>query len=147
MQVRVGVDVVHVDEVAASVATYGDRYLSRIYTEREIEDCAGAPASQAASLAARFAAKEATIKALRASADVPPWPSLEVCRRSDGSPEIRLRSDAAAVAERAGVFSLDVSLSHDAGIATAVVVALVEDSIELDSGSTSFGPGSVSADR
>ena len=130
MQVRVGVDVVNVDEVAASVATYGDRYLHRIYSDAEIADCVGTPPAQAASLAARFAAKEATLKALRVSADVPPWPALEVRRRSDGSPELHLRPDAAAVAERAGVRSLDVSLSHEGPIATAVVVALVDDAAE-----------------
>ena len=64
---RVGTDVVAVHQVADSVARFGPRYLQRVYTDHELDSCAGSPTFRAARLAARFAAKEATIKVLRPS--------------------------------------------------------------------------------
>ncbi len=62
MPLRVGIDTVEVAAVEAAIAAHGDRYLERVYTPREVADCNG----DAERLAARFAAKEATFKALRA---------------------------------------------------------------------------------
>ncbi|MEU6175182.1 holo-ACP synthase [Streptantibioticus parmotrematis] len=76
----------------------------------------------AASLAARFAAKEALAKALGA----PPgllWTDAEVCAENSGRPRLEVRGTVAARAEALGVRTWHVSLSHDAGVASAVVIA------------------------
>ena len=122
--IRVGADVVAVQQVAASVENFGTRYLERVYTEHELNCCGGSPTVRAASLAARFAAKEATIKVLRPSGHQPDWRSVEVRRHADGWCTIALTGHAAALADRAGIGELAVSLTHEGDVAAAVVVAL-----------------------
>jgi holo-[acyl-carrier protein] synthase len=122
--IRVGADVVAVQQVATSVENFGTRYLERVYTEHELNCCGGSPTVRAASLAARFAAKEATIKVLRPSGHQPDWRSVEVRRHSDGWCTIALTGHAAALADRAGIGELAVSLTHEGDVAAAVVVAL-----------------------
>ena len=134
--VRVGVDVAGVAEVADSVRVFGDRYLGRIYTPHELECCRSTESESGLSfqsLAARFAAKEAAIKVLRPDGPRPEWRAIEVRRQEDGACELRLTGLAASLADRAGLDRLAVSLTHDAGIGAAVVVAL--------------GPGSGEAGR
>ena len=122
--IRVGADVVAVQQVAESVAVFGTRYLDRIYTEHEISSCAGEAHVQAASLAARFAAKEATFKVLRPTGHQPDWRSVEVRRHATGWCTMALSGHAAALAQEAGIGELAVSLTHDGDVAAAVVVAL-----------------------
>jgi holo-[acyl-carrier protein] synthase len=122
--VRVGADVVSVSQVAESVENFGTRYLGRVYTEHELGSCRGVPVVRAASLAARFAAKEATIKVLRPTGHQPDWRSIEVQRHSGGWCTMALSGHAAALAEEAGIAELSVSLTHEGDIAAAVVVAL-----------------------
>jgi holo-[acyl-carrier protein] synthase len=122
--IRVGADIIGVDQVVESVDRFGDRYLQRIFTEHEIASCPGAPGTAAAGLAARFAAKEATIKVLRPVDHQPDWRSMEVTRDPGGWCSMSLTGHAAELAEEAGIAELAVSLSHDAGMAAAVVVAL-----------------------
>ena len=94
---RVGLDLVSVDEVAESVRHFGDRYLTRVYTPHEIASCrrrSGAtddPGALAAeSLAARFAAKEAVMKVLRPVGVQLAWRSIELHQMTGGWCEIRL---------------------------------------------------------
>ena len=122
--IRVGADVVEVHQVADSVAHFGDRYLRRIFTEHEISSCSGPPMVAAAGLAARFAAKEATIKVLRPSGHQPDWRCMEVSRHPEGWCSLSLSGHAAVLAERAGITELAVSLTHEGGMAAAVVIAL-----------------------
>jgi holo-[acyl-carrier protein] synthase len=122
--IRVGADVVSVHQVAESVENLGPRYLGRVYTEHELASCRGVPAVRAAGLAARFAAKEATIKVLRPIGHQPDWRSMEVQRHPGGWCTMALSGHAAALAERAGIAELSVSLTHEGDIAAAVVVAL-----------------------
>src|SRR3954471_19132659 len=112
--VGVGVDVVDVARFAASLSrTPG--LLDRMFTagERELP---------IASLAARFAAKEALAKALGAPVGLA-WHDAEVVRGADGRPHLTVTGTVAARTEELGVRSVHLSLSHDAGIASAVVVA------------------------
>jgi holo-[acyl-carrier protein] synthase len=123
VHVRIGTDLVAVPDVQAAIESFASRYLDRVYTPAEQADCRtpdGAP--DAARLAARFAAKEAALKALRAGDAAVPWTAVEVRRLPDGAPELHVTGAAAALAERAGASELAVSLSHEAGLATAVVV-------------------------
>ena len=123
MGIRVGTDLVAVHEVAESVAGFGSRYLERIYTEHEQNSCSGSAQVRAASLAARFAAKEATIKVLRPVGHQPEWKSIEVLRHPAGWCTMALSGCAAALAEDAGISQLAVSLTHEGDMAAAVVVA------------------------
>ncbi len=122
--IRVGTDVVAVHQVADSVARFGTRYLQRVYTEHEISSCTGSPPVRAAGLAARFAAKEATIKVLRPVGHQPDWRSVEVRRDPRGWCTMALSGHAAALADQAGIGDLAVSLTHEGDVAAAVVVAL-----------------------
>lgn len=122
--IRVGADVVAVHQVEESVACFGSRYLRRVYTEHELSSCGGTPPVRAASLAARFAAKEATIKVLRPVGHQPDWRSVEVRRHAEGWCTIALSGHAAALADEAGIADLAVSLTHEGDVAAAVVVAL-----------------------
>lgn len=111
--VGVGIDVVEIDRFEASLArTPGLR--ERLFTPAE----AGRPGS---SLAARFAAKEAIAKALGAPVGMA-WHDAEVESADSGRPHLVLRGTVKARADALGVTSVHLSLSHDAGIASAVVV-------------------------
>jgi holo-[acyl-carrier protein] synthase len=121
--VRVGVDLASVADVTASLARFGERYERRLFTPHERATCA-ASAERAAGLAARFAAKEAAIKALRL--DSAPWRSIEVRRHPGGWCDLALSGEAADAADAAGVVSLAVSMSHEGDLAAAVVVAVTQ---------------------
>jgi holo-[acyl-carrier protein] synthase len=123
---RVGTDLVKVDDVAASVARFGERYTGRVYTPHELSCCQGPPSVMAAGLAARFAAKEATIKVLRPVEHQPDWRSIEVRRAEGGWCDLRLTDEAARLADAQGISNLAVSMTHEAGMAAAVVVAVCE---------------------
>jgi holo-[acyl-carrier protein] synthase len=123
--VRVGVDVASIAAVAASIDRYGSRYLRRLFTPGEVADAAGVPAVRAARLAARFAAKEAVLKVLRPGADVPGWTEIEVRREAGGWCSLHLSGEARRAADAAGLGPWAVSMSHEAHVAVAVVVASI----------------------
>jgi len=120
---RVGTDVQSIDEVADAISAFGERYTRRLFTEHELSCCSGSAARQAAGLAARFAAKEAMLKVLRPTGEVPRWSSIEVRRQPGGWCELQLHHEAAELARAARVQSVSLSMSHGAGIGTATVVA------------------------
>ncbi|GAA3202047.1 holo-ACP synthase [Actinocorallia longicatena] len=114
MIVGVGIDVVEIARFEASLERT-PRLRERLFTEAE----RGLPAR---SLAARFAAKEALAKALGAPGGLL-WTDAEIRSAANGRPSLHVRGTIAAVADPLGITSWHVSLSHDGGIATAVVVA------------------------
>ena len=122
--VRVGCDVLAVQEVADSLATFGDRYLRKVFTAAEIDDCQG---GNVHGLAARFAAKEAVIKAFAEPGMPFPLREIEITR--DGPlPRLRLTGSMAEQARRQGWLSSSVSLWHGDCHAMAVrVVACTSD--------------------
>jgi holo-[acyl-carrier protein] synthase len=117
--IRVGTDLTCVADVAASIDRFGDRYLHRLFTAHELASTGAAPER----LAARFAAKEATVKVLRPTGHQPDWRSIEVVRDDAGACALRLTGTAAAMAADAGIAELAVSLTHEHHLAAAVVVA------------------------
>ena len=123
--VRVGVDLVVVAEVAESVEHFGDRYLHRLFTPHELVCCRTGAGYSAQSLAARFAAKEATVKVLRPGGPRPEWRSIEVHRSEGGWCELRLTGRAAALAAEGCIDGWAVSLTHESMMAAAVVVGTV----------------------
>ena len=124
---RVGIDLVSVDDVASSIERFGDAYLERVFTPHELQTCTDAAEVRASQLAARFAAKEAVIKVLRPDDRTPAWREIEVWRYEAGWCEIRLHGSAAALAAAAGLGDLAVSITHDKGVAAAVVVTSAAD--------------------
>jgi holo-[acyl-carrier protein] synthase len=124
MAVRVGIDLTSVTAVRDSIREHSDRYLERVYTERELAECQTPAGLDAERLAARFAVKEATMKVLRPTDDdAVPWNTIEVHRRDAGRIEIELAGRAAELAAESGITELDASLTHEAEFAAAVVVA------------------------
>jgi holo-[acyl-carrier protein] synthase len=119
MPIQVGIDLVRAEEVRRSITAHGERYLKRIYTDGERHDCQSDPAR----LAAHFAAKEATMKALGRADEPLPWRSIAVVRDGTGGSRIELSGAAAALARRSRVRRLDLSLTHNRSLATAVVLA------------------------
>lgn len=118
---NVGVDLVQVSRVRESIATFGDKYLRRVFTDDEIAYAHSAEPDLAhARLAARFAAKEATIKALDLAETGIGWREIEVTRSASGAPSLRLHGAALAAAKDR---ELALSLSHEGDYATAVVLS------------------------
>ena len=121
--VAVGVDIAEVSEVQRSIDLFGAQYLDRIFTPGEQAQSAES-SDPTPHLAARFAAKEATIKVLSVDDAIPPWTSMELRREPSGGPTLHLTGTAAQFALEKGIDSLLVSLSHESDMAIAVVVAL-----------------------
>jgi len=115
----IGVDLVEVARVQAVLARHPARFLARVYTPQEVADCQG----QAASLAARWAAKEAVSKALGSGWEGIEWTEIEIVRTPQGQPGIVLHGAARALADRLGLQQWVVSLSHTAAYAVAFVIA------------------------
>ncbi len=126
MRLCVGIDLVMVSRVARSLDHFGDRFLKRIFTDGEIAYARAAPALTHERLAGRFAAKEATMKALGLAGRGVGWREIEVVTADSGAPELRLHGEARTLAAGAG--DLALSLSHEGDFATAVVVTHIESS-------------------
>ena len=118
-----GVDIIEIGRIARVLERYGDRFLQRIYTPGELEYCRGRPSK----LASRFAAKEATMKALGTGVRGVGWKDIEVVRASSGAPSIALHGRAKSRAERLGVLEISVSMSDSQDNAVAFVVTRRED--------------------
>ena len=118
-----GVDIIEIGRIARTLERYGARFLRRIYTPGELEYCRGRPSK----LASRFAAKEATMKALGTGVRGVGWKDIEVTRADSGAPGIRLHGRALLRAQRLGVLEMSVSMSDSQEHAVAFVVMRRED--------------------
>jgi len=122
MILGIGTDIVGTDRLGRMVEEYGDRFLRRVYTRREVET-AEQRATLSERLGTRFAAKEACMKALGTG-----WrggvhfTQIEVRKHPTGRPELVLTGAAKERAEAMGVTRIHVSLSHESGMAMAVVI-------------------------
>jgi holo-[acyl-carrier protein] synthase len=116
-----GIDIVLIAEVEDAIRAHAERYLGRIYTERELEGSRRRDGSiDARRLAATFAAKEATLKALRVGHDAIPWQSIEV---RGGASCLGLTGPAAALARARGIDELQLSSAMTDDYAAAIVLA------------------------
>jgi holo-[acyl-carrier protein] synthase len=121
MLVGTGIDLIEVPRIAQSIERYGERFLSRIFTDEEIAYCR-ARAASAESFAARFAAKEAGAKALGTGIQHGvSWKELEVRRAPGQRPTLHLTGRARAIAGQLGVRHVSLSLTHTATLAMASV--------------------------
>lgn len=115
-KLETGVDIVEIDRVEMVIAQYGERFLGKIFTEGELRQSR----RKVQSLAARFAAKEATFKVLGGQVG---WQQVEVVREPGGKPRLLLHDRASEMAEQLGLKNWALSLSHCGKYAVAVVVA------------------------
>jgi holo-[acyl-carrier protein] synthase len=122
MIIGIGIDVIENARIRDSLERFGERFLSRIYTEAEKEYC-NKSAYPEIHFAARFAAKEAAFKALGTgwSGGVK-WKDIEVERLPSGKPELHLHGEALAIATEMHALRFHVSLTHDRSISCAVVI-------------------------
>jgi len=117
--IRSGIDLIEIERLQAIMDRHGDRFLSRIFTPRELADCDG----KTQSLSARFAAKEAAAKALGCGIGKVSWQDIEIVRNSDRQPELFLHGPAQELAKILKLTNWSVSLSHTFQNAIAIVIA------------------------
>lgn len=115
---RVGVDIIEIPRIQQALGRWGERFLCRIYTPEEIAFCR----NRAPQLAARFAAKEAVMKALGTGVRGVGWRDIEVVRERGQAPSIRLYGRALKRATDLKISGLVLSLSHSREYAVALVV-------------------------
>ncbi len=120
MKLRTGVDLIEIERIESSIISNGDRFLTRIYTSRELDEVG----KSAASLAARFAAKEAVSKALGCGIGEVRWVDIEILSGPHGEPTLILHGSAQSLASQLGLTTWSLSLSHSKGHAVAMVVAI-----------------------
>jgi holo-[acyl-carrier protein] synthase len=141
---EVGTDIVAVGRIAALLRNRTATFLERWFTGREIEYCLR-KAVPSRHFAARFAAKEAVVKALPLAWDGPlPWRSIEIVNDSRGGPSVRLSGAVLDAATRAGVGDIKVSLSHCDEYATAVAFVTVNNHWVGTAGPQAADGGTVS---
>ena len=122
MIVGTGIDIAEVDRIAQSIERFGSRFLERVFTEGEIRYC-DSKANRAERYAARFAAKEAAMKALGTGWNHGVrWRDCEVVRMPGGRPTIRFHGKAEEFAAKLGARNTALSISHTADQAIAQVI-------------------------
>ena len=114
-----GVDIIEIPRIQQVLDRYGQRFLDRIFTPAEIAYCR----CRAPNLAGRFAAKEATMKALGTGARGVGWKDIEVVSEESGAPGVKLHGRAEQRAKRLQVSEISLSMSHSREYAVAFVVA------------------------
>jgi holo-[acyl-carrier protein] synthase len=119
----VGVDIVELWRIKAVVDRHGQRFLDRIYTPEEQAYCRG----RIPQLAARFAAKEAVMKALGTGIRGVGWRDIEVTRKRGGAPQVTLHNRGSARAARMGMTQIAISISHSREYAVVSVVMSVDE--------------------
>ena len=117
---RNGVDILEIERLEQAIQRHGDRFLGRVFTQREIEETDRNPES----LAARFAAKEAVSKALGTGIGEVGWQEIEILRGPARQPVLNLKGFALKLAEEQGLESWAISLSHTRNLAIAFVTAV-----------------------
>lgn len=121
MIIGVGIDLIEVSRIKKSVAN-NETFLSKVYTDREIAKCRTS-SSEYQCLAARFAAKEAFMKAVGTGwAKGIRWSEIQTLNQESGRPYITLSGKAEEIAAELGVEKINLSLSHIADIASAIVI-------------------------
>jgi len=113
-----GVDIIEISRIRDVLNSYQSRFLKRIFTDAEIAYCRG----RAPNLAGRFAAKEATMKALGTGIRGVGWKDIEISRKESGAPYVLLHGRAARRADILGLKDVSLSISHSRDYAVAFVV-------------------------
>jgi holo-[acyl-carrier protein] synthase len=119
-EIAVGTDIIEIARIVRALSDFGERFLNRVYTERERDRFR----DRVSELAARFAAKEATSKALGTGIRGIKWREMEILPNRRGKPVLILHGQAAERARLLGLTDFSVSLTHSRTDAMAFVVAI-----------------------
>ncbi|MBI2907731.1 MAG: holo-ACP synthase [Chloroflexi bacterium] len=114
----VGIDIIEIARIEEAIARWGGRFLGRVYTEAELAYCRG----RISELAARFAGKEAIMKALGTGNRGVAWREIEILPVRGGRPTVTLYRRARERAEKLGLSGLAISLSHSKSLAVASAI-------------------------
>lgn len=120
VNIAVGIDIIEVARVRKVYEHHGERFLRRVFTEHEVQQCRG----KATRLAGRFAAKEAISKALGTGIHGVAWSEMEVVQLRSGRPTVRLHGNAKRRAELLGLSAFDVSIADLVEFSIAIAVAV-----------------------
>jgi len=120
MTLRTGVDLIDIERVHETIERQGQKFIRRVFTQAEQDECAG----RASSLAARFAAKEAVAKALGVGIGDVRWVDIEIKSDKNKAPYLILHGEGERLANELGLTSWSLSLSHTEEQAIAFVVAM-----------------------
>lgn len=118
MKNHIGIDIIEISRIERAIARWGERFLRRVYTEPELK----LYRKKTPSLAARFAGKEAVIKALSPRDTRVSWTEIEILPEPNGRPRVNLYGRALERATALGLDNLDISLSHSREYAIAFVM-------------------------
>ena len=120
-----GIDLIEIHRIREMVRRHGDHFLSRVFTHAELEYCAKSPKRYFEHLAGRFAAKEAVLKALGTgwSGGIA-WTDIQILANHAGRPEVQLNGHCSELANKLGVSSWQLSISHISTHATASAIAV-----------------------
>ncbi len=113
----IGIDIIEIARIERAIARWGESFLHRVYTDSELSLCH----KKLSSLAARFAGKEAVIKALGTQNKGIGWREIEILSEPDGKPLVHLHGKARNQANSLGLDNLAISLSHSKEYAVALV--------------------------
>ena len=125
MRISCGTDIIEIDRIQDGIEKNGDRFLNKIYTDEEIEYCESTKKQKYQHYAGRFAAKEATFKAISSELNDKysiSWKDIEIKNNNQGKPELNLLN-----VNTEKIVSVDVSISHCNSHAIASVVVLYKD--------------------
>jgi len=120
MNLRTGVDLLEISRLKEALEKHGDRFLHRVFTDREIAEVG----DRIDSLAARWAAKEAVAKAFGTGIGNVQWKDIEILRGPNREPILYLHDAAKTFAEKEGLTTWSISLSHTEVYAVAMAVAV-----------------------
>ncbi len=120
MRLSSGIDLIEIARIEAAISRHGKHYLERVYTPAELEQSG----RRLESLAGRFAAKEATAKALGCGLGKVTWKEIEILGDEQRAPRLILHGEAARLAQEQGLTIWSISVSHSRSHAVAVAVAI-----------------------
>lgn len=123
IKVETGIDLVEITRLSQINPAIRQRFLKRVYSQKELADAGG----REDRLAGRFAAKEAAAKALGTGIGDIQWQDVEITSDENGKPSLFLHGKAEEIAHQRGWVCWSVSITHTAKIAAAVVTALIDD--------------------
>jgi holo-[acyl-carrier protein] synthase len=119
-----GIDLADTHRVAALIERHGDHFLTRVFSKNERQYCEANVKRRMEHYAARFAAKEAALKAIGTGwTNGIAWTDVEVIRQPSGQPELRVHGKVAEIAGQLGVRAWTISISHTETTAMASVIA------------------------
>ena len=119
---RTGVDLIEIERFSSAYRRHNQRFLQRLFTPTELAE----NGVNMASLAGRFAAKEAVVKAFGTGIGIISWQEIEIRRGASGEPILNLYGTAQKMAKEQNIQSWSLSLSHTHSHAIAMVVAMIE---------------------